>query len=210
MSDDTIRVLVVDDHKVVRNGLRVFLSLHDDIRLVGEAANGEEAVAACAELAPDVVLMDLMMPVMDGPTATARIRADFPGVQVIALTSYDDADLVRRAVGAGAISYLLKDADESEITLTIRLAAEGRAVLSPEAMQALLKESDPAAVRLTEREQEILVLMATGITNPQIAKRLDVSISTANFHVHNILTKLGAKTRTEAVAIATREGLLAP
>jgi len=203
------RILVVDDHKVVRKGLRTFISVNDDLELVGEAGNGEEAIEQVAALGPDVVLMDLKMPVMDGPTAIARIRDDFPDVRIVALTSFDDESLAQRALEAGAIGYLFKDAEEAELISAIRLAAEGRGVVAPEAMQALVHgASDEYAVRLTEREQEILGLLTRGLTNPQIADKLVISVSTVNFHVHNILDKLGAKTRTEAVTIAAREGLI--
>jgi DNA-binding NarL/FixJ family response regulator len=152
--------------------------------------------------------MDLRMPELDGPTAIARLSADHPEIRVIALTSFTDESLARSAIDAGAPGYLLKDADETEIVPAIRLAHEGRAVLAPAAMQALLERPDAATVQLTEREHQILGLLAKGLTNRQMADRLGVSLSTANFHVHNILEKLGAKTRTEAVALARNEGLL--
>jgi len=202
-------VLVVDDHKVVRKGLRTFISVNDDLELVGEAGNGEEALHQVAALQPDVVLMDLKMPVMDGPTAIEQIRLRYPDVQIVALTSFDDESLAQRALQAGAIGYLFKDADEDELIAAIRFAAEGKGVVAPEAMRALMGSSDDEyAVRLTGREQEILELVAQGLTNPQIANKLVISVSTVNFHVHNLLDKLGAKTRTEAVAIASREGLI--
>jgi NarL family two-component system response regulator LiaR len=207
-----IRVLVVDDHKVVRRGLRTFISVHDDLELVGEAGNGEEAVEQCAALLPDVVLMDMMMPIMDGPTAIEHIHARFPDVNVVALTSFSDEAFAQRALEAGAIGYLFKDVGEDELISAIRLASQGRGVVAPEAMQALVArsriEEDAIAVGLTEREQTTLDLVARGLTNPQIAERLMISISTVNFHVHNVLDKLGAKTRTEAVMIAAREGLI--
>ncbi len=212
MTDATqIRVLVVDDHKVVRKGLRTFIAVHDDLILVGEAGNGEEAVEQCAELLPDVVLMDLKMLVMDGPTAIEHIRERFPDVSIIALTSFDDDTLARQALEAGAIGYLFKDVEEDELMSAIRLANQGRGIVAPEAMQALVarsRDEDEYAVDLTAREQETLALVARGLTNPQIAKRLSISVSTVNFHVHNVLDKLGAKTRTEAVVIAAREGLI--
>ncbi|MCL1587630.1 MAG: response regulator transcription factor [Actinomycetia bacterium] len=207
-----IRVLVVDDHKVVRKGLRTFLAVHDDLELVGEAGNGEEAIEQCAALNPDVVLMDLKMPVMDGPTAIAHLKNRFPQTRVVALTSFDDDTLAQGALEAGAIGYLFKDVDEDELVAAIRFASQGRGVIAPEAMQALvsrsLSDSDVYAVRLTNREQETLDLVAKGLTNPEIADRLVVSVSTVNFHVHNVLDKLGAKTRTEAVVIAAKEGLI--
>lgn len=206
-----IRVLVVDDHKVVRSGLRTFMSVQSDIEMVGEASNGEEAVLQCAALTPDVVLMDMKMPVMDGPAATAAIRAQFPDVQVVGLTSLDDETFAVRAIEAGAIGYLFKDVDEEQLLSTIRLASQGRGVIAPEAMQAIVAAShraDEQTVSLTPRELATLELLARGLTNPQIADRLVISASTVNFHVHNVLDKLGAKTRTEAVVIAAKEGLI--
>lgn len=205
---DKIRVFLVDDHNVVRKGLRMFLSLHDDIEVVGEANDGQEALDQIEQLDPDVVLMDLRMPELDGPTTIARLSADRPEIRSIALTSFADDSLIRSAIKAGAAGYLLKDSDETEIVSAIRLAHQGRTVLASEAMEALLQPPDSSSVHLTEREQQILALLARGLTNRQIADRLDVSLSTANFHVHNILDKLGAKTRTEAVALARNEGLL--
>lgn len=208
-----IGVLIVDDHRVVRVGLRAFISVTDDLELVGEAANGEEAIARCAAVHPDVVLMDLKMPVMDGPTAIAAIRERFPDVAIVALTSYGDAALAQRALEAGALGYLLKDTTEEELVAAIRSAAEGRGLVATEALQALVSntdDGDAAAYRakLTEREHEVLMLMARGLTNPQIAVELSISRSTANFHVQNVLNRLGARTRTEAVSIAVREGLI--
>jgi NarL family two-component system response regulator LiaR len=212
MTDNSqIRVLVVDDHKVVRMGLRTFIAVHDDLDLVGEAGNGEAAIEQCAALHPDVVLMDLMMPVMDGPTAIGHIRRRFPDVQVVALTSFDDDTMAQRALEAGAIGYLFKDVEEDELMSAIRFANQGRGVVVPEAMRALVSRSlndDAYSVGLTTREQETLELVARGMTNPEIADKLTVSVSTVNFHVHNVLNKLGAKTRTEAVVIAAREGLI--
>ena len=206
---DRIRVLVVDDHKVVRKGLHTFIAVNDDIELIGEAGNGEEAIEQVAALDPDVVLMDLKMPVMDGPTAIGRIRANHPDVQVVALTSFDDESMAQRALEAGAIGFLFKDAEEDELISAIRLAAKGRGVVAPEAVRALIdRASDDYQLHLTDREREILSMLARGLTNPQIAERLMISVSTVNFHVHNILDKLGAKTRTEAVTIAVREGLI--
>jgi DNA-binding NarL/FixJ family response regulator len=207
-----IRVLIVDDHKVVRMGLRTFIAVQEDLELVGEAGNGEEAIEQCAALHPDVVLMDLKMPVMDGPTAIAHIRNRFPEIKVVALTSFDDDKIAQRALEAGAIGYLFKDVDEDDLMSAIRFAYQGRGVVAPEAMQALVARSrgdiDVYSVGLTEREQETLDLVARGLTNPEIAAKLMISVSTVNFHVHNVLDKLGAKTRTEAVVIAAREGLI--
>jgi NarL family two-component system response regulator LiaR len=208
-----VRVVIVDDHQVVRTGLRAILSVNDGLEVVGEAANGQSAIDQCSALTPDVVLMDMKMPAMDGATAIELIRAESPEINVIALTSFDDPRTVRRALDAGAAGYLLKDADEDELVAAIFLAATGRSVIAPSAMKALVanpsqEPGDDYRASLTPRELEVLRLVAAGLTNSQISKRLVISISTANFHVHNILDKLGAKTRTEAVAIAVREGLV--
>ncbi len=211
-ADEVIRILVVDDHKVVRNGLHTFISVHDDLELVGEASNGKEAVKQCTALRPDVVLMDMKMPVMDGPDAIERILTEDADTRIIALTSFGDETFARRALEAGAIGYLFKDVDEYNLISAIRLANQGSGVIAPEARAALLRQSvgegESYAINLTDRELETLGLVANGLTNPQIAERLFVSISTVNFHVHNVLDKLGAKTRTEAVVIAAREGLI--
>ena len=201
--------MIVDDHMVVRSGLRSFLSVHDDIEFVGEAGNGAEAVDLAASVAPDVVLMDLRMPVMDGPDAIRAICEQDPEAKIVALTTFDDSSLAQRALDAGATGFLFKDADEEELLSAIRLAHRGRSVIAPEAMHLLMdNRSDAYVVQLTDREHEVLELVAAGKTNPQISSKLAVSVSTVNFHVHNILDKLGAKTRTEAVTIAAREGLI--
>jgi NarL family two-component system response regulator LiaR len=212
-SSNKIRLLIVEDHKVVRNGLKLFISLFEEIELVGEAQNGRQALEQCIQHQPDVVLMDMVMPVMDGPTAIKAIRARFPSTQIIALTSFEEEELVNRAMAAGAISYLYKDVEEDELVGAIRAAHEGRSVLAPEAMQALVKQAtaqeEPDVFEpLTPREKEILSLVAQGMTNPQIADQLVISPSTVHFHVHNILTKLHAQTRTEAVMIATQIKLI--
>jgi len=207
---ELVRVLVVDDHRVVRLGLRTLMSVVDDLECVGEAGNGQEALVLVGELLPDVVLMDLKMPVMDGPTAIAQIRSDYPSVGVVALTSLEDESMAARALEAGALGYLFKDAGEDELVGAIRLAAKGQGVVAPEAMRALVAQRTAAQyeVQLTEREGEVLRLVGRGFTNPQIADALAISVSTVSFHVHNVLDKLGAKTRTEAVSIAAREGLI--
>jgi NarL family two-component system response regulator LiaR len=208
-----IHLLIVDDHKVVRNGLKIFISLFDDIELVAEAKNGRQAVERCAQYQPDVVLMDLVMPVMDGPTAIRHIREQFPSIQIVALTSFDEEELVYQAMAAGAIGYLYKDVEEEELIGAIRAAHEGRSVLAPEAVQALVKQAaaqgEPSTVELlTPREEEILTLVARGMTNPKIADHLVISPSTVNFHIHNILSKLQVQTRTEAVALAIQNNLI--
>lgn len=206
-----IRVMIVDDHAVVRSGLATFLMVYDDMELVGEAADGEEAVRLAGQIQPDVMLMDLMMPGVDGATATQLIRKQHPHIQVIALTSFREEDLVQKALQAGAISYLLKDVSAGELAEAIRLAHAGRATFAPEAAQALLHAAThPLKLGhdLTDREREVLPLMVEGLNNSQIAERLVVSRSTVRFHVSNILSKLNATSRAEAVALAVRNKLV--
>lgn len=208
-----IRLLIVDDHKVVRNGLKIYISLYDDVKVVGEAKNGRQAIERCAQLQPDVVLMDLVMPEVDGPTAIRQIRAQFPAIQIVVLTSFEEEELVQKAMAAGAIGFLYKDVEEEELIDAIRAANEGRPVLVPEAMQALVKQAasqgnNSALESLTPREEEILTLVAQGMTNPQIAEHLVLSPSTISFHMNNILNKLQVRTRAEAVAIAIQNGII--
>jgi two-component system, NarL family, response regulator LiaR len=206
-----IRVLLVDDHEIVRKGLSLFLRAFDDLELVGEAGNGSAAVQLCSEVLPDVVLMDIVMPEMDGVAATSAICKQFPQVQVIALTSFMEGDLVKNALKAGAIAYLLKDVSADELARSIRAAHTGRATLSPDAAQALVQSSHkPPAPRydLTEREQEVLDLVVEGLNNSQIAKKLTVSPSTVKSHVSSILSKFGVDNRTEAVSMAFRNKLV--
>jgi len=210
-SSQPIRVMLVDDHLMVRRGLATFLKVFDDLELVGEAESGEAAVQLCAKLLPDVVLMDMRMPDMDGPTATRLIRQQYPKVQVVALTSFKEQNLVQNALRAGAIGYLLKDVSAEELARAIREAQLGRATLAPEAAQALVNAANqpPAPGHdLTEREREVLALMVEGLNNTQIAARLVVSPSTIKTHVSNILSKLGVASRSEAVALALRSGLV--
>jgi NarL family two-component system response regulator LiaR len=206
-----IRVLIVDDHNMVRRGLATILKISPGLQLVGEAGNGREAVEVCARSQPDVVLMDLVMPEMSGAVATAAIRKRWPQVQVIALTSFQEKELVREALQAGAIGYLLKNVSTDDLVAAIREAYAGRSTLAPEAIQALIQaepasglpEKDlAAAFELTPREQEVLALMVEGLSNPDIAERLVVSRSTAKAHVSNILSKLGVSNRAEAIALA--------
>jgi NarL family two-component system response regulator LiaR len=206
-----IRVLLVDDHTVVRSGLGAVLMANDDFALVGEAGNGEEAVRLCEQLQPDVVLMDLMMPVMDGVTATKIIREKWLNINVIALTSFKEKEMVEGALKAGAISYLLKTVSAQELEAAIRLAVTGESRISPEATQVLvqaIKEPKLADFDLTDREKDILALMVEGLPNNEIASRIVISESTVKFHVSNILSKLGCASRTEAVAIALKNKLV--
>jgi NarL family two-component system response regulator LiaR len=203
--------MLVDDHTMVRRGLVTFLKVFDDLQLAGEAESGETAIRLCAEVQPDVILMDMAMPDMDGAAATRVIRQRFPQVQVIALTSFKEGDLVKNALEAGAIGYLLKDVSADDLADAIRAAHSGRATLSPEAAQALVETTNqPPALRLnlTERELEVLALMVEGLNNTQIAGRLTVSSSTIKSHVSNILSKLGVASRTEAVTLALRNHII--
>jgi NarL family two-component system response regulator LiaR len=206
-----IRVMLVDDHTMVRRGLATFLMVFDDFKLVGEAESGEVAIQQCAEVLPDVVLMDMVMPDMDGATATRAIRRQFPQVQVIALTSFKEGELIKNALEAGAIGYLLKDVSADDLARAIRSAHAGRATLSPEAAQALVETANQPptpGLDLTEREREVLTLMIEGLNNTQIAGRLSVSPSTIKSHVSNILSKLGVASRTEAVTLALRNRIV--
>ncbi len=208
---DRIRVMVVDDHAVVRSGLTAFLRAYDELELVAEASSGEEAVRKCVELVPDVVLMDIVMPGMNGAEATRAIRQACPDVQVIALTSFKEDDLMQKTLQAGAIGYLFKNVSAEELVNAIRDASQGKPALAPEAAQALIHavtQPQQVGFDLTDREHEVLALMAKGLNNPQIASRLVISRSTVKFHVSSILSKLGVTSRTEAVALALQNHLV--
>jgi len=206
-----IRVMLVDDHTMVRRGLATFLKVYEDLLLVGEAETGEAAVQLCAKVLPDVILMDMFLPAMDGAATTYAIRQRYPQIQIIVLTSFKEGKLIKNALEAGAIGYLLKDVSADDLVRAIRAAHAGRATLSPEAAQALVEESNlpPApGLDLTEREREVLTLMIEGLNNVQIAGRLTVSPSTIKSHVSNILSKLEVKSRTEAVTLALRNKIV--
>lgn len=210
-----IRVLIVDDHSMVRTGLATFIRTKADLELLGEARDGQQALRLCEELAPDVILMDLIMPRMDGVTATRAIRERWPQVQIIALTSFKDKEMVQDALRAGAIGYLLKDVSVDELAEAIRAAHAGRPTLAPEAAQALIEatrapEAGPEpGYDLTPREREVLALMVEGLNNPQIGERLFISVTTVRSHVSSIFSKLGVSNRAEAVALAVRNKLVA-
>ena len=205
-----IRLLLVDDHAVVRQGLRMFLGLDPEFEIVGEAANGARALELARQLQPDVVLMDLLMPVMDGITATEAIRRELPDIEVVALTSVLEDEKVVGAIRAGAIGYLLKDAEPAELCRAVKAAAAGEVQLSPNAAARLMREvrvpETPEA--LTERETEVLKLLARGQSNKEIARSLNISDKTAKTHVGNILAKLGLPGRTQAALYAVRIGLV--
>lgn len=206
-----IRVMLVDDHAVVRSGLGAFLYIHDDLELVGEAGSGEEALAKCKILKPDVVLMDLIMDGMNGDIATGLIREECPQIQVIALTSFKEKELVESALQAGAIGYLLKDVNAEELAEAIRAAVAGKPTLAPEAAQVLINATRAPEVKpgfdLTNREKEVLKLMVDGLSNGEIAQELFISLSTVKFHVSSILAKLQVNSRTEAVSYILKNDL---
>ena len=205
-----IRVLLVDDHAVVRQGLRMFLELEDNLQIVGEAENGLEALKQIEVLRPDVVLMDLMMPQMGGIEAIERAKLEFPEVEIIALTSVREDRSVVNAVKAGAIGYLLKDTDASELCRSIQAAFEGKVQLSPEASARLMKalQSPDPLDELTERELEVLVSLSQGLSNSEIAEFLSVTEKTVKTHVSNVLAKLSVKSRTQAALYAWQNGLV--
>ena len=205
-----IRVLIVDDHAIVREGLRTFLGMLEDIELVGEAANGELALEAVARGKPEIVLMDLVMPGMDGIEATRRLHAEHPEVKVIALSSFTDDDKLYPVIKAGAVAYLLKDVGPRELADTIRAAARGEVRLHPEVTRKLMSGiagETPAAEPLTGREQEVLACLGRGLANKEIAAELFISEKTVKTHVSNVLEKLGLADRTQAALYAVKHGL---
>lgn len=207
-----IRVVLVDDHSVVREGLRMFLGRDPELMVVGEAANGEEAIHVARQLHPDVVLMDLLMPVLDGIAATATIRKELPDIEVIALTSVLESATVVGAVKAGAIGYLLKDTQAPDLRRAIKAAASGQVQLSPQASAYLMREvqdrTNETAEQLTERETEVLRLLSQGQSNKEIASHLQIVEDTVKTHIRHILAKLGVQSRTQAVLYAIRCGLV--
>jgi two-component system, NarL family, response regulator LiaR len=205
-----IRIMLVDDHAVVRSGLGAFLSVNPDLELVGEAENGEQAVVRANLLKPDVILMDLMMPVMDGVAATQAIKKQNPQIQIVALTSFQEDELVQNALKAGAVGYLMKNVTARELAAAIKAARDGKMTLSPEAAQALVRANQQAEETelLTDRELEVLKLMVDGLNNAEIAERLVISLSTVKYHISNILMKLGVDNRVSAVSLALQKKLV--
>lgn len=207
-----IRVLIADDHAVVRQGLRMFLGADDDLEIVGEARDGAEAVSLAQQLQPHVVLMDLLMPGLDGIAATAAVRREQPDVEVVALTSVLEDASVAEAIRAGAIGYLLKNTEAHELRRAIKAAANGQAQLSPQVMARLMHDriAPEQADSLTERERDVLRLLGAGHSNREIAAALSIGEQTVKTHVAHILAKLGVKSRTQAALYAARMGLAAP
>lgn len=207
-----IRIVIADDHAVVRAGLTQLLATFADVELVGAAANGEEAVALCAERLPDVVLMDLEMPVLDGIEATRKIRAAQPEVAVVVLTSFSDRERILRALDAGAAGYLLKDAEPDELSRAIGAAARGEAPLDPKAARALLSahRAPQAADTLSDREREVLAMVGEGLPNKVIAQRLSISEKTVKAHLTSVFRQIGVTDRTQAALWAERNGVTPP
>jgi NarL family two-component system response regulator LiaR len=206
-----IKVVIADDHALVRSGLETILLLYDDIELVAQAENGAEAVSLCEEIQPDVVLMDMIMPGMDGGAATREILRRCPGTRVLVLTSFSEEGLIESALNAGAIGYLMKNISGDQLAVAIRGADAGKPTLAPEATEALMQRGAmPVALGndLTARERQVLALLADGLSNTAIAARLVISLSTVKSHVSSIITKLGASSRTEAATIAVRQRLV--
>jgi NarL family two-component system response regulator LiaR len=206
-----IRIMTVDDHEIFRGGIAFALEAYEDLELVGGAHSGEEALRLCEQIRPDVILMDMRMPGLDGPATTQALRQRFPQVQILALTSFHDEQLVQRAMAAGAIGYLLKGIPVKELAAAIRAASVGRPTIDEQALQALIQaaRSGPAlGADLTDREQEVLALLVEGLSNPEIADRLVISLPTAKAHVRNILTKLRVSSRTEAATVAIKHNLV--
>ena len=211
ISKNAIRVLIVDDHSMVRTGLATFLEVSEGLELMGEAKNGTEAIKLCEQSQPDVILMDLVMPDMDGATTTGVIKSRWPEIQVIALTSFQEGEMVQDALKAGAISYLLKNVAMDELVRAIQDAHAGRATMAQEAVQALVKtagQDQSPGIDLTPREFEVLELLVEGLNNPEISERLFISIRTTRTHVSNIFSKLGVTKRAEAITLALRNKIV--
>lgn len=206
----TIRILIADDHGIVRQGLRMYLQFDPELEVVGEAANGKEALEQASKLRPDIILMDILMPQMDGLEATAAVRRLLPDTEVLALTSVLDDAIIHRAIRAGAIGYLLKDTGSDELCRAIHAAVGGQVQLSRPVAQRLAanQEETTSIENLTERETEVLRLVARGCSNKEIALALDIAEKTVKAHIGNILSKLGVTSRTQAALLAMRSGLV--
>ncbi len=205
-----IRIVIVDDHAMLRRGLAAFLMSYADLNLVGEAVNGKDATALCARVRPDVVLMDLMMPIMDGVAATYLIRHALPETQVIALTSFSEARLIKDALEAGAISYLLKNVSADDLADSIRAAYNGISTYAPEVTDILaqsIRQPRPLFESLTLREREVLGLIVKGLSNSDIADSLTISLSTTKSHVSSVLAKLGASSRAEVIVMVLEHNI---
>jgi DNA-binding NarL/FixJ family response regulator len=207
-----ISLVIADDHKVVRTGLEQLIDTFDDVQLVGTGVNGEEALRLCVSLTPNVALLDLEMPEMDGIEATRRIKAQVPETRVVLFTSFSDRDRIMQALEAGAIGYLLKDADPDELHRGILAAARGESPLAPKAAAEVIaaRTTAPPAGDLSERERQVLVLAASGLANKQIARKLGISEKTVKGHLTRIFQSIGVADRTQAALWAERNGLLAP
>ncbi len=206
-----IKVMIVDDHPLVRHGIKTVFEAYDDIELVAEAENGKEALEICGKYDPDIVLMDMFMPILDGVEATTQLIKKFPDIKIIALTSFNDKDLIKKSLKAGAVSFLLKNISGAKLVKTIKDVYKGKFVLSPHATKVLLtelREKSVEKIKLTSREKEILALIVEGLSNKEIAKRLFLSNSTIQFHVSNVLSKLGVSKRTEAAYLALKQKLV--
>jgi two-component system, NarL family, response regulator LiaR len=215
MNQEPIRVIIVDDHAMVRSGLRLFLMAFEDLKMIGEATNGEEAIRLCARERPDVVLMDMLMPVMDGIQATREIRLHFPNTQVIGLTSFSESELIQDMLDAGAIGFLMKNVSAVELAQAIHNAYERKPAIS-DSIHEVLQTKRPASkhtgrsteYNLSRREREVLVCMVAGRSNAEIAQELSITLSTAKYHVSSVLTKLDVSNRAEAVSLALQKRLI--
>jgi two-component system, NarL family, response regulator LiaR len=203
-----VKILVVDDHPMIRRGIASLIRASEGLECVAEASDGQEALEICGQMSVDIVLMDMIMPRMDGASATLAIRAKHPNVRVLILSSFYEQDQVQNAMRAGAMGYLLKTASADELVAAIRAAHAGQRTLAPEATEALVQATSPVGTNLTERERRILELLSEGLSNQDIADRLSITLATVKFHVTNVLSKLNVNSRTEAVLLALKHRLV--